>query len=309
MQRYLVLIRREFWEHRALWLTPTVIGGLCILAVAMFFVTAGLMEGVGFKGLVAGIRASGDVGSATGTSVLLLAPFTLFNLSLIFVVAFYAMDALYAERKDRSVLFWRSLPVTDTETVITKHLVAGIGAPLTTFLVLAITQLAILVLATIFVWIGDGSAAELVWGPVPLAKTWAFSFYTLLAGSLWALPFVAWFLLCSAYVRKSPFLWSVLPFALIPILERLAFGTSHFSGIVFGHIANFASVSYEVSDDGIQIDADQGLEAIASEFNPARLIDLGGLLTSPNLWGGIAVAALLTVATIYVRRYRPETES
>ena len=244
IQRFIILLRREIWEHRALIVTPAVIGGLIVLSIAIFFVTAGVIKGVGFEGLVEGITATGEHGQATGFGVLITAPVVLLNIGLFFVVFFYCLDALYAERKDRSILFWRSLPVTDTETVLSKLAIAAIVAPLLTFVVLVFTQFAILVISSIFVWMGGGSAWELVWQQVPIAKTWTLGLFTLLAAGLWSLPFVAWFLFCSAFVRKSPFLWAVIPFALIPLLERLAFRTDHFARIVYGHIGDFYEVSF-----------------------------------------------------------------
>ena len=309
INRYVMLIRRELWEHRALVIAPVTIAGLILLAITIFLLTSSVIRGIGFDRIVAGISATSDVGSATGFGVLVLAPVAFLNIALVFTVFFYCLDALFAERKDRSILFWRSLPITDTETVLSKLAVAAIVAPLITFAVLVVTQLGVLILSSIFVMLGDGSAWELIWKPVPLLQTWTLSLYGLVGGGLWALPFVAWFLFCSAYVKKSPFLWAVLPFALVPMLERLAFGTSYFIRIVWGHMADFYAIAFQVDHDALHGFSENGMPGAGYEFNPASIIDPASFLVSPKLWLGTLVAAGIAAATIYVRRYRPDVEA
>lgn len=309
MERYFMMIRRELWEHRALVIAPVTIAGLILLAISIFLLSSSVIRGIGFERIVAGLSATGEKGSATGVGVLMLAPVAFLNVALFFTVFFYCLDALFAERKDRSILFWRSLPITDTETVLSKIAVAAVVAPLITFAVLLATQLGILILSSIFVLLGGGNIWELVWGPVPLLQTWTLSLYSLLGGGLWALPFVAWFLFCSAFVKKGPFLWAVLPFAVVPMLERLAFGTSYFLRVVWGHMAEFYAISFHLDEDALHGISKDGLPGGAYEFNPASVIDPAAFLASPKLWGGTLVAAGIAAATIYVRRYRPDVDS
>lgn len=308
LKNLVTLARREIWEHRAIVMTPMIVGGLVVLAVTIFLIGAGLLRGIGFDTLVKGIAATGPDGSATGFSVLVLTPVIVFTISLFFMVFFYSLDALYAERKDRSILFWRSLPITDSETVLSKLLTASVVAPFATFAGLALTQLAILVVSTVVIWAGGGDAGELIWGPVPIMQIFGFSLYTLVAWGIWSLPFVAWFLLCSAWVKKSPFLWAVLPFVLVPLLERLAFRTSYFFEIVYGHIGKFFAIAFQGNTSAIRFgDSEDFLSS--SNINPAALIDFSGLLGSVDVWAGALVAAALIAATIYVRRYRTEADS
>lgn len=304
-----ILSRRELWEHRSLYMTPMVVGGLIVLAVTIFLITAGLLKGIGFERLVQGLTATGEVGSATGFGVLIMAPAVVLSIALSVTVFFYSLDALYAERKDRSILFWRSLPLTDTETVVSKLVTAVVVAPLITFAVLCATQLAILVVSTVVIWVGGGDASELVWGPVPVLQIIGLSLYTLVASSLWSLPFIAWFLLCSAFVKKGPFMWAVLPFFLVPLLERLAFRSDYFVDIVWGHIGEFYSVAFTSGNISAFSWDDDGPKVPTETLNPAGLIDFGGLLGSIDLWVGVLIAIGLTATTIYVRRYRTEADS
>ncbi|MEM1263201.1 MAG: ABC-2 transporter permease [Pseudomonadota bacterium] len=302
--RYLMLVRREFWEHRALIVAPLVVAGLVFLGALIPLVFGLVQEGLGAKGMVAWLNFVPSAGTATGINGLLLAPFGFMNLVLFFTVFFYCLDALYAERKDRSVLFWRSLPVTDSETVISKFLTASIAAPLAVFVILCVLQVAFLLVATFVIWFGDGDAGRLIWEPLRVGQVVTFSAYLLFAGSVLLLPFVGWFLLCSAFVRKAPFLWAVLPFVLIPLLEGLIFRSRHFVEIVYGHFPRAYASS-------ITVDADM----LPNEDEPFRsidltgLIDFGGLLSSVSTWGGIVVAVAFAAGAVYIRRYRTEADS
>ncbi len=304
--RLVMLCRREVWEHRALVIGPAVAAGLLVLVVLLGYVSASLFKGIGAENIVWGLQVGGEH-SATTFGVIAGAPALLLAMVLFFLVFFYTLDALYAERKDRSVLFWRSLPITDTETVISKLVTALVVAPLIAFVIALITQAVILMISTVFVWIGGGDASEIIWSQLPLAGVMSFSVTRFVGFSLWTLPFAAWFLFCSAFVKKSPFLWAVLPFALVPLLERLAFQTSVFAKIVWGHISEFWIYMFNVNlagfiQDELDVDVDQIPEVV-------RDIAPDTLLTSPRIWGGLVVAAGLTALAIYVRRYRTEAES
>ncbi|MEM8982062.1 MAG: ABC-2 transporter permease [Pseudomonadota bacterium] len=302
--RFPMLVRREFWEHRSLIVAPLVVAGLILLGALIPLVFGLAQEGLGAKGMVAWLNFVPSGGTSTGINGLLLAPFGFMNLVLFFTVFFYCLDALYAERKDRSVLFWRSLPVTDTETVIAKFLTASVAAPIVVFVVLSVLQVAFLIVATLVVWMGDGDAGRLIWAPLQIGQVITLSAYLLFAGSVLLLPFVGWFLLCSAFVRKTPFLWAVLPFVLIPLLEGLIFRSQHFIEIVYGHFPRAYASSITVDTD-----------MLPNEDEPFRgidltgLIDFGGLLSSVSTWGGIVVAVAFGAAAVYVRRYRTEADS
>lgn len=307
MRRAYFLVQRELWEHRALYLTPLVISCLMALGVVTVLVTGGA-RGVGFETIVAGMHASGEIGSVAGIAALTAGPSMVFAIGLAFLIFFYSIDALYAERKDRSILFWKSLPLTDTEVVISKLLTAALIAPVITFGFLAATQIVILCLSTIAVWLGGGSAWELVWRPVPLLQLWTITVYYLLGAALWFLPFVAWGLFCSAFAKKNVFLWAVLPFVVVPMIERIAFGTRLFAEVVFdGRLGRLPWLTASFDGDALRLSFDDMPGMAAREMNLLSLIDPGRFLTTPGLWGGLLAAAALTAGAIYFRRYRDET--
>src|SRR2546429_6571427 len=145
----LMLVRRELWERRALWIAPLVVDGLmvcgAVVAGMKYHLTHGDMSGDDRPGGMA-MFAVMQGAASTPLSVV----------SLI-VVAFYLLDCLYAERKDRSILFWKSLPVSDDKTVLSKLLVALLVMPLGVFALG-------LLLSLLFTFIWEVSAA---FGRVP----------------------------------------------------------------------------------------------------------------------------------------------
>lgn len=308
IRHFYFLVQRELWEHRALYVTPLVIS-LVVLLGALVALVIGGPRGIGFDNIVATMEMSGEVGSMAGVTALIGAPSTLFYVGLGFLIFFYSIDALYAERKDRSILFWKSLPLTDTEVVLSKLLTAALVAPVITFGFLAATQLSILVLSSIAVWLGGGSPWELVWRPTPVLQIWIVAVYWMLGAALWFLPFIAWGLFCSAFAKKNVFLWTVLPFVGIPLLERLVFDSGVFAKAVYGRIGHLPWVRADLGDDGLRIAVEDFPGGFGGNVNLLSLLDVGRFLTTPGLWGGLFVAAVFTAGAIYFRRYRDDTSN
>ena len=71
----------------------------------------------------------------------------------------------YDERKDRSVLFWKSLPVSDRDTVLSKAVSALVVAPTLAISVAIASMFCFLVLISIFVLVHGGNPFTLIWGP------------------------------------------------------------------------------------------------------------------------------------------------
>ena len=135
------------------------------------------------------------------------------------LTTFYCLDSLYAERKSKSILFWRSLPITDAETVVSKFLTAAIAIPLFAFAVIVIVHLVILLMTSIFVSIEGGSSMLLIWKSAPLFDAWAAILIIMLLLPVWFSPFIGWFLFVSAWTKRSPLLMAFLPLVLLPTLE------------------------------------------------------------------------------------------
>jgi len=202
----------------------------------------------------------------------------------------YCADALYGERRDRSILFWKSLPVSDRTTVLAKVCIGFVFIPLLSCVIVVATQLIMLLISTA-VLMGSGLSVGTLWTQVSLFQTSLMLLYHMLTiHVLWYAPIYAWLMLASCWARRAPFLWATLPLLAICILEKLAFNTTHFVTLL----------EYRLSG---------GPEAIVSTarglpIDPMTQLTPGHFLISPGLWIGLAVALVFLVASIRLRRYR-----
>jgi ABC-2 type transport system permease protein len=299
------LIRRELWEHRSIYVTPGVVAVVMTLLIVTSYVAAS-----GFKGaLDLAIVGASNVGDSQRRAALMA---FLGGLTVVFFIAmtiltiFYSLDSLYSERKDKSILFWRSLPITDAETVISKLLTAIVIIPLITFVVIVATHLVNLALASLFVRFQGGSPSHLIWGSAPIFDVWATLLIVLVAAPVWVSPFIGWFLFVSAWTKRSPLLMAFLPLIVLPMLEFFVFRTT-FLWQAIGSRSNFANMPLF---SGIDVEAmlnEHGFEQGMQNIHLLGTIDFAKFFSSPSMWVGLVVCALLTTAAIYVRRYRDES--
>ena len=153
-----------------------------------------------------------------------------------FIVAFfYCLDALYGERRDRSILFWKSLPVSDLTTVLSKMAIPVIVLPLLTVAVTIATHWLMLLFSSIVI-LASGMKLAFLWTHLPLFQMWTMLFFHLLVvHGLYYAPFYAWMLLVSGWARRAPILWALLPPLAIGFVEKIAFNTSYFGKIIESH--------------------------------------------------------------------------
>ncbi len=286
------LIRRELWEHRAIWMVPTAILGLLLLAAVTGNIALGNLEiDVGGGHL----QQMTDEQRATAVAVLVAVIIGLFMASMAFVGTFYALDALYADRRDRSVLFWKSLPVSDLETVLAKLLTAAVVIPLHGLAAGVIGYFIVAIGASVKLAMLGGPVA-LLWMPGVMLQTLAMVAGFVFTYVLWVLPVIAWLLLASAWAPRAPFLWATLPVFAAAALEKLALGTDWVVGLI----------DYRISGMPEQIFS--GADADWAQMAGGELLSRSlYLFFSPDMWLGWAAAAGLMAATIWVRRYREES--
>ena len=304
MRTQLALIQREFWEHRSIYVTPLVIGLVISLMSITGQVSISANEHVDTA--ILGMSNVSEEARATTISVMMLVVFTLFALAAAVLTVFYSLDSLYAERKDKSILFWRSIPVTDFETVFSKLIVALLAIPLVTFAAVMVTHMLVGVIMSVWLGIRGGDAWHLIWQAAPLAGNWTAMFAMLFASALWLSPFVGWFLLVSAYTKRSPMLMAFLPIIVVPMLERMLLGTHMIGNAIFIRSAqnpifkDADTLSYMFKDEDLHSLAESGISLLS-------ILDIGRFVSSPGLWLGLIVCGLFTTAAIYVRRYRDES--
>jgi ABC-2 type transport system permease protein len=302
----LALLKREMWEHPAVYVTPLVIA----LIISMLSIT-GQVSISAYDQIVdvaiLGATNLSESQRASAITVLMISVSVLFVFSMWVLTIFYTLDSLYAERKDKSILFWRSIPVTDAETVLSKLLTAVVVIPLVTFAVVVITHIVVLVISSIWVSFRGADAGYLIWQAAPLFENWTAILVFLLATPLWLSPFIGWFLLVSAYTKRSPFGAAFLPIILLPMLEKILVGTRLFSDAIFLRSAKIPLLQ-GVSSGDLWRDEQEAISALGEAgVNLWALVDVTGFISSPSLWVGLLVCGIFTTTAIYVRRYRDES--
>jgi ABC-2 type transport system permease protein len=304
INHYLALIKRELWEHRSIWVTPIAIASIVTLGTLTALVFSGKLA----QELDVAIFAAQNIVGDTERRVVLTGFFfvssQLFLLGLGVLTIFYALDSLYAERKDKSILFWRSLPVTDAETVISKLLTAMLVIPAVAIVGIIATHIVNLIVTSIWVSMKGGDAVMLIWGSVPLLDNWLAMAIAIFGVAIWMSPFLGWFLFVSAYTRRAPLLMAFLPLILIPMVEGIFTRSTNFAEAVWGRGAKIPLFA----DMDIERFFEDGHPQITKEMvSLLAHIDLGKFFTSIDTWLGIIVCGLLTTAAIYVRRFRDES--
>jgi ABC-2 type transport system permease protein len=288
----LTLVRRELWEHRALWLAPLCMAALLALVAAIGRIHIDMDEAPQLT------SESQRVALFSFIQFVLAIPLYLVAL---FVGSYYLLDCLYAERKDRSILFWKSLPVSDGLTVCSKLLVGLVVVP---FGVFALALLSHLVLTAILgARVSLGSLPPvLTWNSYEWLRTEAVMFLVTLFAVLWWAPIAGYLLLVSAWVRRAPILWATLPFVLGPVLEWVAFGTRYLLGFIDYRVHGIWGI---LGVERLNIISKHGPHHPVG--TALEVLDFRHALTAIDLWLGLAVTAALVYAAIRIRRYRDDT--
>lgn len=272
-------IRREIWENRSLTIAPLIVAAVVLLGSFIGTIT-----------LPKRIRAAE---SAKQHSVL-VTPYSMapapIMLATFIIGLFYSVDALYGERRDRSILFWKSLPVSDAMTVASKALVPFLVLPVIA-IVLSVVVQTLLMLLGVPIFLAHGMSPTLLWREFDVIQDRVIMIYGMGAHVLWFSPIYAWLLLISAWARRAPVIWAILPPMALMALERMAFNTFHFGNFLKYRVIGAMSAAFT---------------AKASKGNVHDLADLDPLkfLSSPGLWSGLIFAALFLVAAVRLRRNR-----
>jgi ABC-2 type transport system permease protein len=200
------------------------------------------------------------------------------------------VDALYGERRDRSILFWKSMPVSDSTAVLSKILIPLVVLP-GIAIVLSVVVQALLMVLGVPVFLAHGMSPTLLWREFEPVQDRIIMIYGLGAHVLWYSPLYAWLLLISAWARRAPMIWAILPPVAVVAMERMAFGTAHFGNFIRYRVVGAMSAAFT---------------AEASNGNVNELADLDFLkfFSSPGLWSGLVFAGLFLAAAVRLRRNR-----
>lgn len=291
-------VRREIWEHRSLWMAPLIAAALVLLS---FIVNA-----INISERVRALTVLEPQHLQAVSTGFYSAIAAVISITMLVVTTFYCLDALYGERRDRSILFWKSLPVSDLTTVASKLFVATVLAPAIALVIVVATQFLVLILGTVILALAGGSAIALASLPSMVQLT-VVLLYSLIAQSIWFLPITAWLLFVSSWVRRSPVLGALLVPAAIALVERVAFGTHYvISALQYRGANGFIETAFTrapqagrvaVRDGGFNLQLALP-DRIFEAMEPLRF------LSSAQVWIGIAVAAALIAGAVRMRRYR-----
>lgn len=271
-------VRREIWDNRSLYTAPLATAGLIVFGFIIG--TARSLSGHWSGEIDPGSRAVLSMIPYAGAAVAI-------SITGLIVAAFYCLGALYNERRDRSILFWKSMPVSDLYTVLAKFAVPMVLLPTIVFVITVVAQLVLMLITGL--GLAGGSPLVGLWTHWPLGQMTVGLAWTLIAFSLWYAPVWAWLVLISAWAKRAPFLWAVLPPLGLMLVEEIAFGTS-----AVGHFVKWRL--------GGAFDA-----AFIGGHNEIPRPDLAGFFSGSGVYVGVAIAAALIAAAVWLRRSREPT--
>ena len=327
MNTFKWLVKREYWEHRGgfmwtpFWVTTAVliltVLGVVWAEVAGRRFTSHVSFGIPWDQLSAQISAGDLVQAGQGLDVVYMMFIMLVCVGLFFVLFFYLLGALYDDRKDRSVLFWKSLPISDTQTVLSKVATAAVLAPLLAFTIATVAYVGFLIVVSIWTVVHGINPLPVIAHSNPFGLFWRL-LLTVPVNALWALPALGWLLLCSSFARSKPFLWAVLlPLVAIMLNGWIGamglpnFSTRFLANDVVGRIIfSIIPGSWIDKSDVIRVGE---MASSGSSLDGARMVNalnpshVYAVFTQPDMWIGIAAGALMIAAAIWMRRRRIES--
>jgi ABC-2 type transport system permease protein len=279
-------LRRELWENRSIYIAPLAVAGVIL---------AGYLFSVRFlpQMLQVAITAAPHSPAAKHAHFATDAPFEIaasaVMLTSLIVGAFYALGSLHGERRDRTILFWKSLPVSDLTTVGAKAAAALVIVPLAAAAVAVATLLVMFAIAAA-VLSASGVEIGLLAARVHPALMLVVIPYGMTVVALWYAPIVGWLMVVSAWAKRMTFVWAVAPPAALCIFERIAFGTTHLWRFLLHRLAGGFDLGFAVKD-GEMI-------ASLSQLDPMAVVGSAGV------WGGLLFLAAALALCVWLRRRR-----
>ena len=281
LQVLLWSVRRELWENRSIYLAPLAVASVFFLGFLLTLphLPSRMRALVGLDPMH--YRAALAVHYDLGAGLMMA--------TSILVSVFYCLDALHSERGDRSILFWKSLPVSDGMTVLAKAIIPFVILPVLAAVMGAALQIMMMLLSSV-VLLASGQSVAVLWRQLPVLPMSLLLLYHLVtAHALWPAPIYCWLMLVSGWARRAAFLWAILPLVVIGALEQIIFHTSRFLMMV-GHRLIGNAPANGITPDNI------------FPTNPMTHITPGTFLSSPGLWIGLAVGVAFLAVAVRVRR-------
>ena len=218
MKQLLMLVRRELWEFQSTFIKlPFLIGALLVLVG--FCSTLYFVENGGYPHLL-NITMNSDTSYRNVVQLFTYFVSTPFVIILWLMVANYCLACLFDDRKNQSILFWQSMPVSQFKVILSKCITAFVVAPLLTIVMVIITEFILLVFLSFFVAEFSLGHPLMLWDMTTLLVTWLRLSVAFFIHALWLFPIYAWFMFCSAYARKTPFKMAVTIPIVVMVIEK-----------------------------------------------------------------------------------------
>lgn len=283
-RRFYWSVRRELWEHRSIYLAPLAVAALALVGYLIGMVNVprqmrnlATHDPMQFHKLITLQHQRYD-----DVSLLIMG-------AELLVALYYSVVALHGDRRDRGILFWKSLPVSDLTAVLSKASVPIFIIPLVTFVITVVTQSA-MILFSGAILLANGLSPATLWPHMPWLAMWLMLLYHLvLIHGLWYAPFFGWLLMVSAWARRAPVLWAALPLLAVGFAEKIAFNTTHFGSMMLNRLG--------AGPEGAKYMAGPSMSPL-QHLNPAHL------LLSPGLWIGLALTAIFLAVAVRMRHTR-----
>ena len=197
----------------------------------------------------------------------------------------YSLSTFADERKDRSLIFWRSLPVSDLTTVLSKVFVVTLIVPLMVLPYIILLQLVAMTSASIFFATNDIVSFSWLWGSY-IITDWFRIIFSLWAQALWSLPLFLWLMLAGTFAAR-PIAGAIVPPVILIVLEGVIFKTN----LVLEFIEN--RIGFWSRSD-----------SFPKEYQELRVVDITDILllfSTQAFWIGILASVILVAGIVYFR--------
>jgi ABC-2 type transport system permease protein len=272
---------REVWENKSIYIAPAIVAAVILFGA---LVSAGHLPERRHAAMSLppiARRAAIEVPYDIAAMMIILTAFI--------AGVFYCLDALHGERRERSILFWKSLPVSDRTTVLSKTAIPLVVLPAIIFAVIVATQFVMMLISSAA--LTPSGLAGTTWTNFNLFKQSLILVYSLIVIALWHAPIYGWALLVSGLARRAPFLWAVMPPLAIGIFEKVTFNTLYTLDLLKYRIFGVGDEAFTFQKHGtIAVDS-------LIRLTPGRFF------SSPGLWIGLVFAVAFVIAAIRLRRY------
>jgi ABC-2 type transport system permease protein len=288
------MIRREIQEHKLAFIyAPFIVAlVLCLVIISVYLGLTDIQTTTfNFSTELYDEEFQEDMLRATPESktAVIRAGLTVLGLPILLTVGFgllaYSLSTFADERKDRSLIFWRSLPVSDLTTVMSKLIFVVIIIPLLVVPNLFLLQLISLLSVSVYFVTNDIVSFGYVWTSYFISD-WFRIIFSLWAQALWTLPILLWLMLAGTYFKK-PVIGAIVPLVALVVLEGIIFKANNIQEFIENRLG-FWSRS----------------DSFPIEYAEARVVDISDiylLLTTQAFWIGIFASVILVAVIVYTR--------